>query len=431
MKYYVVKSILLILMTNLISLNSFALRCENLDTIPFESTTSVNIQNKNPTQFHSPKELRMHMVSLLTQREKSGNYSKLFRSNAPVYWKWTKARAQSLADKQKKIMSFVGIIMGDSHTANIHPTPQIEETKVVMKDRNIDLDDTHIGSFGFDFLHMVGSLKVISEAVKIPAMIEAYRNGLKGMKMELPKALEGIIDISSEDYEAKRIKYVQKKTQGDKIIKDNKAIVSYDSQNTNINVEHIEKALKDNFGENIELLDLAQIPIEDGGSSGKVKIWTLVKIDGKNHIIEIKEYADGEQELPETLADQNSDADIKNSEVRLEILSKNFLAAREHYGYAPNELPLVRFGSKLVYIREKKITLFDVPYKVKDKKDEELLKALAAWACYNLGKWHAGQPQSNDYIAAIEDDVAGFTELIKEFRHEYQSIIEKGLDSPS
>jgi hypothetical protein len=82
-------------------------------------------------------------------------------------------------------------------------------------------------------------------------------------------------------------------------------------------------------------------------------------------------------------------------------------------------LPIVQFDNAKFIIREKKITLFDVPYDPKSKEDEKYLEDLAEWGSYNLGKWHAGQANSQAYTQAVNANSEVFLDLVKKLRKEY------------
>lgn len=341
----------------------------------------------------------------LQQVKDSKNLSQLLRSNAPHFWTWAKQRMNSLNSLERQLVSFSGIIMGDSHLGNMHPTLDPETGRMIWK--NIDLDDSGVGSFAYDFLHFVLSVKVINKDLKIRDQLDAYKKGLNGENFEPPKSIRKLLDISAKEYEEMRSAYVTRKTETGKIKLKKGEVIKFDSKTAGITREDLEKIIKQNLGEKIEVLDLALLPKDRGGSAGKRRIWALLNIEGKQHIFEIKEL-------------DHSGLEYFDNQLEIE---DNFIQNRNYFGYKEKDLPIVQFDNANFIIREKKITLFDVPYDPKTKEDEKFLEDLAAWGSYNLGKWHAGQANSQAYTQAVNANSEVFLDLVKKLRKEYLKIV--------
>lgn len=363
----------------------------------------------------------------LEQVEKSKSLSQLIRSNAYHFWRWAKMKSnefQGSVKKKtefiKKLISFEGIVMGDAHLGNIHKI--FDYIKGKLKWKNIDLDDAGKGSYLFDFVHLVLSVKVVgSHNISTTDMVKAYTLGLKGKDMKVPDSIKEFTGLSSQEFEAKRAAYVKKKITEDGKFKLSKELIEFDPKLIGAKSRtEVESVLKDNLGDSIIILDLALVVQERGGGTvsgenplaeGEVankRIWALLEIEGKKHIYEIKE--NGEPGL--------------NGYQKQENAIDNFNHSRDFFGYSDKELFLVKIGDTIYYVREKKITLFDVPYDQKNKKEIKFLRDLGNWGAYQLGLMHRENPNAAEYTELVTDNPELFIEVVKDLRKDYQKIPE-------
>lgn len=382
----------LVLTTSLYTLSTYGLKCDEVELFDEANTNSLEIGKV-------VEKLELQQVS------HSKNLSQLLRSNAPHFWSWAKSIKAKSDHFAKTIIGFNGIIMGDSHLGNMHPTMDTRLKKLIWK--NVDLDDAGVGSYAFDFLHFVLSVKVVNKDIHVRDMVDSYIAGLNGKDFKPAKSIRKLTKLSNDEYEEIRIEYVKRKTKDGKIKLKPDEIVAFDAEKAGTTRDQLQKIIKSNFGEATEILDLAMILKLRGGSVGMRRIWALLLIDSKQHIYEIKEL--GESGL------ENYDGQ--------EPLELNFAQNRTYFGYTEKELPLVDFGNSHFIIREKKLTLFDVPSKFEDKEDEAFLEDLGNWGSYLLGQWHSGQTNSQAYAVAINNNQDGFLLFIKQLRKDYLKIL--------
>ena len=76
-------------------------------------------------------------------------------------------------------------------------------------------------------------------------------------------------------------------------------------------------------------------------------------------------------------------------------------------------------GGGLFWIREKRVSLIDVPYSSQKKHDIDFVMHLAAYDANLLGLAHGSQAQSAGYIAAIHRDPSEFHQATKDVEKAY------------
>ncbi len=372
-------------------------KCERLF---IKNEKTVEKQTKEPLE-NEPQ---------LTQVKAKSTLSKILRSNAPFFWAFFKKIDIALNDGStqikdvpkkfiKKLTSFLGIVMGDAHLGNIHVVPS-SKNRNRLETKNIDGDDAGFGKLIYDFVHLVASIKSINKEVDLDLLINSYLKGLSGEVVEPPKFIQKLLKLKPEEFEKMREEKVAKKVVNDKfkLSEDlhafNEKVVNNSRENINrIIIDVLQFSYKD-----CEILDLALLPVTSGGSantntgtasnSGTTRIWVLVKIENKNHIFEIKP-------MPEPGVNHFMEQPFK----RLEIWQK----AREFFDYADSDLAPLDIGGNPYYFREKKVTLFDVPYDQLEPKDLKRLKDLSEWGAYHLGQWHAKNEVGQEYSNFVND----------------------------
>ncbi len=408
---------------------------------------SFNNNQQNPS---SQDKQKQPPPLALQQLEKSRNLSQLFRSNASQFWSWvawiqhpmkaqkdlrlTSKRRNHMFQTNKssfsrEIIRFEGQIMGDAHLGNIHKVPDIKSKE--MKTKNIDLDDGGIGPYFYDFFHFVLSLKVINNKdIKIKNLIQAYLSGLSGRPMKTPQSIEDKTNLAMKDYEILRRNYVERKTSNGKILLKDNEIIAFDPQLIKIDKSEIESTIQSHFGSDVKILDLVIIVKDRGGGmthqTSEVpessnhetealtsrRFWMLLEIKGHQHIYEIKEKQES------GLVNYKKQGDLFES----------FHLSREFFDYTEKELFLTSLGQSYFYIREKKLTLFDVPYKQKTEAEKQFLIDLGNWGAYHLGQWHAQNKNGAEYYNFIQKNEVDFKELLKHLKDEYLFILETSFD---
>jgi hypothetical protein len=392
---------------------SASVRCENLEITTPVINEVINTDMKSKSNSFSVDEFKKTLEQKeLEQIKESNSISQLLRSNTHHFWTWALERQGTLVGFQKEIMSFTGTIMGDAHLGNMHPVKDINHNFLVWK--NIDLDDSGVGSFAFDFLHLGLSIKSINKEIKTKEMTEAYLMGLKQQDFDAPKSIRKYMEISMADYEKMRQSYVDRKTKNNQITLKKDEILEFQSDTAGISKNELSKIIKNNFDEAVKVLDLVILKRDRGGSVNLRRIWALLEFaDGSQHIFEIKELAISSLEYYQPQSE----------------IEENFSHNREYFGYSEKDLKLIEFANTHFIMREKKITLFDVPYDQKNKDEEKFLDDLATWGSYNLGFWQAKQVNSPNYTNYLNDNRENFVDLIKSLRKEYLKVLTGELEN--
>jgi hypothetical protein len=337
--------------------------------------------------------------------KQSDSLSQLFRANAAHYWSWVK--------QQDQTYNFNGLVMGDAHLGNMHPFPGFRGKDKKMVWRNIDLDDAGVGPFIYDFLHYVISIKLIDKAFDISALTEAYIRGLlqtastNSNSIKVPKALEEYLGLTEVEFREKQMDYIKRKTLESLFVLDQEPFEKYNAEKIGISAEQIVNQVKNIWGADTEVLDFATVKKEKGGSADLIRVYVLINLGSEPHIFEMKEL-------------------VQTSLVRFqaqENIVSNFLKARDYFEYNSKDLAIFSLNDKNFLFREKKTTLYDVPYELKNKKDYEFFTELAIWGAFTLGGWHSGQTESASYAGAINSTNAAFLEFVTRLHDQYIAVL--------
>jgi hypothetical protein len=327
----------------------------------------------------------------------SKNLSQLIRSNAPEYWAYMK----NCADLQplKLYLNFQGAVAGDPHLGNFGPLPVMtNQGKREMRFVNIDFDDSGRAPFVLDFVRYVAAIKAQCKQMKSEALQENYLLGLAGKKIPPPNQVQRFLDMKISDYDERAGQYCAKHCldQGFKF----KAgeIDRYDGK--------IKPADVDKLFPGEQVLGIAKRVESRGGSSDDVRLWVLVGgPHSRQRIMELKQYA-----TPGTASYQEQPP-VKEwlSEIRQAFWP----------GLTGADYDLVAVGRELFWIREKRVSLIDVPYSSDKKHDIDFVMHLAAYDANLLGLAHGAQAQSVGYSAAIHRDTSEFHQAIKDVEKAY------------
>lgn len=328
----------------------------------------------------------------LTQIDQSKNVSQLLRSNAGHYWATVRDNS-----KLKDLANYIqeqGVINGDPHLGNFSVIPVFSKKgKQELKFLNIDFDDGGVGPFALEFARYVAVAKASSKNIKIKDIVTAYVNGLRGQKVESPATIEEAEEVTMEAYEAQRVKYVQKRVVGDKF----KMIPGEIEQwNGRPNRDDIAAVIGNS------VLDVAQRPMERGGSKDSLRLWVLVKDKaGKVRIIELKQY----QET--ALAKYQEQPEMGE---RIANLFNIYWVKTDPRSYA-----LVGILDVAYWMREKKVNVLE--YADKAQEDEARL-----YLANLIGRFQGRQEQGAAYLAKIEKDPNRFKEAVKTFIKDYLGV---------
>jgi Uncharacterized protein conserved in bacteria (DUF2252) len=335
------------------------------------------------------------------QIELSKNLSQLIRSNTPHYWAHMKRHAD--LNRLKPYLPFTGTIAGDPHMGNFGALP----LKPVggsrqMKFVNIDFDDAGRGPFVLDLVRYLVAVKAINGQMKKRPMEVSYLAGLAGKELDPPKEVRSLLNMRVSDYDDMVTKYAKKKSSKDGFILERGAVEAYNAK--------IDRAKIERLFTTEDVIDLAIRPAERGGSLGQLRIWVLAEdSNSRRRIVELKQYA------RPAIASYQAQPRVHEwlSEVR-----QSFWPGLD--GSAYDLINLADAG--LFWIREKHVSLIDLPYSSNRDHDIAFLEALAIYDANVLGLAHGRQAQASPYRAVVEKDPEAFHDAMEAVARAYLEI---------
>lgn len=327
-----------------------------------------------------------------SQLSDSKNLSQVIRSNAPEYWAYMKHHADLGA--LEPYLKFEGTVAGDPHLGNFGPIPVMTDAgSRVMKFLNIDFDDAGRAPFVLDYVRYLAAIKAQCKPMKSKVVQENYLLGLEGKTVAPPRKVQKFLAMKISAYDEQAGQYCKHHCleQGFKF-----KAGEIDPYKGTIKPAAISKLFP---GERV--LSVAKRVEARGGSSDDVRIWALVEgPQSRRRIMELKQYA-----APGT------------SRYQPQPLAKKWLSEIRQ-AFWPDltgaDYDLVNVeGGGLFWIREKRVSLINVPYTSKKKSDVEFVMGLAAYDANLLGIAHGRQEQGAAYFAAIHRDRAAFHHATK------------------
>ena len=340
------------------------------------------------------------------QIDDSKNLSQLIRSNAPHYWRYMKSQADLRGLKSYR--SFEGMLAGDPHMGNfaVLPLKTIGGLRQ-MKFVNVDFDDAGRGPFVLDFIRYVIAAKTTNEDLKNHLLQEVYLKGLAGEEMNPPKKVRDLLAMSVSDYDDMVAQYTEKKSTGQGFILKEGEIQAYDAKIARSTIEEL-------FA-NEKVIDLAIRPRERGGSAAELRIWILVEAnDSRRRIMELKQRA-----TPGT-ANYQAQPPV---EQWLREIRQAFWPGLD--GSAYDLVDIARGG--LFWIRQKGVSLIDVPYSSEKNSKIDYLDDLVIYDANQLGLAHGRQAEAADYRAAIERDKEAFHDATASVEKAYLELAKQAL----
>jgi hypothetical protein len=332
------------------------------------------------------------------QIELSKNLSQLIRSNTPHYWTYMKRHAD--LNRLKPYVPFSGTIAGDPHMGNFGALP----LKSVggsrrMKFVNIDFDDAGRGPFVLDLVRYLVAVKSIHGQIKKRPMEISYLAGLAGKESDPPKEVRSLLTMRVSDYDDMVTQYAKKKSSKHGFIYEPGAVEAYNAK--------IDRATIERLFTTEKVIDLAIRPEQRGGSLGQLRIWILAEDrNSRRRIVELKQYGkpatanyQAQPRVPEWL-----------SEVR-----QSFWPGLDGSAYDLIDMA----GAGLFWIREKHVSLIDLPYSSDKRSDIDFLEALAIYDANLLGLAHGRQAQAAPYRAIVERDAKAFHDAMEAVARAY------------
>jgi hypothetical protein len=344
------------------------------------------------------------------QIDDSKNLSQLIRSNAPQYWSYMKNQAD--LHGLRHYLPFEGMLAGDPHMGNfgILPLRTVGGARE-MKFVNIDFDDAGRGPFVLDFLYFVISSKAVDGDVKRRSLENAYLKGLAGKEVRPPKKVKDFLEMSVCDYDDMVASYAEANSSRDGFKFKAGKIEPYDARIARSTIEALFVTET--------VIDLAIRPCDRGGSVDELRIWILVEDKNvRRRIMELKQYAE-----PATAIYQPQPP-VKQwlYEVR-----RVFWPGLDGSNY--DLVNLAQDG--WFWVREKRVSLVDVPYSSKKNKETKFRHQLAKYDANQLGLAHGRQAQAEAYRAAIKADPEAFHTVTKVVEEAYLERAQQALDQKS
>ena len=144
-----------------------------------------------------------------------------------------------------------------------------------------------------------------------------------------------------------------------------------------------------------KVIDLAIRPEERGGSIDQLRIWVLIEDQKSRRIVELKQYGEP------AIANYQTQPSVHEW---LDAVRRTFWPGLDGSAYDLIEFP----GGGLFWIREKHVSLIDVPYSSEKSSDIAFLDALASFDANLLGLAHGRQAGATPYRAIVEKDTEAF-----------------------
>ncbi len=341
------------------------------------------------------------------QIDDSKNLSQLIRSNTAHYWNYMKSQSDLLG--LQRYLRFEGMLAGDPHLGNFAVVPiKAADGPRKMRFVNVDFDDAGRGPFVLDFVRYVIAVKSISSDVHKRPLEAAYRAGLAGKEMDPPKKIKHLLEMSVSDYDDIASEYVRKDSAQHGFKLKDGAIQVYNAS--------IGRATIESVFTNEIVIDLAIRPRTRGGSVSDLRIWVLV--EDRTHlrrIMELKQY-----DQPATAYYQFQ----PSLQLWLREVRQVFWPGLDGSAYDLVNLA----GGGWYWIREKRASLFDVPYSSEKNKDIDFLVDLAAYDAYQLGLVHGRQNESAAYREAIDRDHEAFHLATESVEETYLKAAQRALE---
>jgi hypothetical protein len=323
--------------------------------------------------------------------------SKWIRSHTPDYWSFVK---RSSPPALNDYLRFVGTVSGDPHLGNFGPIPvtTIDGCRE-MRFVNIDFDDAGRAPFVLDFVRYLAAMRSQCKSMKSKVLQKAYVLGLTGKTVPPPKRVRDFLKMSVSAYDKRATKYLQTHCPDGEFKYKVGEIQPYGNR---IKPSTIKKLFPRE-----QVIAIADRIEGEGGSADEARIWVLVEgADSRRRIMELKGYA-----RPGT-ANYGIQPPVNRwlSDIREAYWPK----------LSGSDYDLINVpGAGRFWVREKKVSLINVPYTSRKKSQLDFVMALAIFDANVLGLAHGRQAHGPAYLAAIQKDADGFHQATKQAEKAY------------
>jgi hypothetical protein len=342
----------------------------------------------------------------LEQVGESKDLSQLVRSNTVHYW--TAMKHQTDLHGVEPYLSYQGMLAGDPHAGNfgVLPLRSVDGTRT-MRYVNIDFDDAGCGPLVLDFIRFVIASKATDREVKRRPQEEAYLKGLSGKELDPPQKVLDLLRMPVSEYDGLATEYLRKRCSDNGFIFKVGKIEPYTAK--------IDRGSIEDIFPNADVVDVGIRPLARGGSAGDLRIWVLTQdADGGRKIMELKQYDE-----PATAKYQPQPA----PQQRLKEIRLVFWPGLDGSDYDLVRLP----GGDLFWVREKRVSLINIPYSSKEAKKLDFLDELEIYDANQLGLAHGRQLDAHRYRAAIKADPEAFHHVCKRVEKAYLDIAKKAF----
>jgi hypothetical protein len=335
------------------------------------------------------------------QIEVAKNLSQLIRSNTPQYWTYMKHEAD--LSSLKHYLPFEGMLAGDPHMGNftVLPVKQVGGSRQ-MRFVNVDFDDAGRGPFVLDIVRYLVATKSISGQIKKRPLEKSYLAGIAGKELDPPKEIRDLLAVPVPHYDDMVTQYAEKKSSKDGFELKNGEIEAYNAKIARSTIERLFTAEK--------VIDLAIRREDRGGSVDQLRIWVLVEDkNSRRRIVELKQYA------PPATANYQTQPPVHEwlNEVR-----QTFWPGLDGSAYDLIDLP----GGGLFWIREKHVSLIDLPYSSKKSSAIAFSDDLAIYDANVLGRAHGRQAKAAPFRAMVEKDTEAFHDATEPVAKAYLEV---------
>jgi hypothetical protein len=348
----------------------------------------------------------------LEQIKESQSLSQLIRSNTKNYWSWMKQEVPNNPDIQQWL-GYEGTILGDPHLGNFGVSLVVSKLGATQELRfvPIDFDDVGVGPFVLDLARYVVATEAITSDIKKQDIVDAYVEGLSHPFQVLTnptKEVKQALRLNIADYFRQLDKKIEKSLKKNGIEFEWKT-GELESYSGAISKGDIEDKIS-----GVEVLSLAHKVIDRGGSKDAERIWVLAQFQqsGRKTIFELKQW-----QVPGLIEYQTQ----PNFSQVLRDAYTYFWPDLESSTYS-----LISIDGNPYWLREKKLSLLDIPYTANTKSEVQFIKDQAVFTARALGQMHGRQVQGQQLLVKINSHRQGARELkeaIEPFIREYLDAV--------
>jgi len=205
--------------------------------------------------------------------------------------------------------------------------------------------------------------------------------------LDPPKEVRSLLAMPVSDYDDMVTRYVEKNSSKHGFVFRKGKIERYNAKIARSTIERLFTAAK--------VIDLAIRPEERGGSADQLRIWVLVEHQKSRRIVELKQYS------KPAIANYQAQPPVHEW---LNEIRRTFWPGLDGSAYDLIDLP----GAGLFWIREKHVSLIDLPYSSKKSGDIAFLEDIASYDANVLGLAHGRQAEATHYRAVVEKDADAF-----------------------